>query len=68
MLDFFAGSGSTGHAVMEMNAQDGGERRFILAEKEEHFESVLVPRLENCRRATARSQDMEIIRLNGEHP
>ena len=30
VLDFFAGSGTTGHAVMSMNAADGGSRRFIL--------------------------------------
>ncbi len=32
VLDFFAGSGSTGHAVMLRNAEDGGRRRFILAQ------------------------------------
>lgn len=30
VLDFFAGSGTTGHAVLEMNKEDGGNRRFIL--------------------------------------
>jgi adenine-specific DNA-methyltransferase len=30
VLDFFAGSGSTGHAVLDMNSRDGGERKFIL--------------------------------------
>lgn len=30
ILDFFAGSGSTGHAVMKMNEIDGGKRKFIL--------------------------------------
>jgi adenine-specific DNA-methyltransferase len=30
VLDFFAGSGTTGHAVMAQNALDGGNRRFIL--------------------------------------
>ena len=30
VLDFFAGSGTTGHAVMELNAEDGGDRRFVL--------------------------------------
>ncbi len=30
VLDFFAGSGSTAHAVMKLNAEDGGNRRFIL--------------------------------------
>ena len=32
ILDSFAGSGSTGHAVMKQNAEDGGKRRFILVE------------------------------------
>jgi adenine-specific DNA-methyltransferase len=32
ILDFFAGSGSTGHAVMSQNAIDGGSRRFILVQ------------------------------------
>jgi adenine-specific DNA-methyltransferase len=35
VLDFFAGSGSTGHAVMELNAADGGHRRYILVQLEE---------------------------------
>jgi DNA modification methylase len=32
VLDSFAGSGTTGHAVLKLNASDGGHRRFILAE------------------------------------
>ncbi|MGO8996160.1 MAG: site-specific DNA-methyltransferase [Polyangiaceae bacterium] len=35
VLDFFAGSGTTGHAVMEANAADGGKRRFVLVQKPE---------------------------------
>ncbi len=35
VLDFFAGSGSTGHAVMDLNAADGGRRRYILVQLEE---------------------------------
>lgn len=35
MLDFFAGSGTTGHAVLALNAQDGGQRRFILCSSTE---------------------------------
>ena len=34
-LDFFAGSGSTAHAVARLNAEDGGERRFILVSSTE---------------------------------
>lgn len=35
VLDFFAGSGTTGHAVMKLNAEDGGTRRFILCTNNE---------------------------------
>ncbi|MDR1941335.1 MAG: site-specific DNA-methyltransferase [Endomicrobium sp.] len=35
ILDFFAGSGTTGHAVMELNAEDGGNRKFILCQIDE---------------------------------
>jgi adenine-specific DNA-methyltransferase len=35
VLDFFAGSGTTGHAVMRANAEDGGNRRFVLVQKSE---------------------------------
>ncbi len=35
-LDFFAGSGTTGHAVMNLNAKDGGNRRFILCTNNEN--------------------------------
>lgn len=33
-MDSFAGSGTTGHAVLQLNKQDGGNRRFILVEME----------------------------------
>ncbi|MBQ6329847.1 MAG: site-specific DNA-methyltransferase [Kiritimatiellae bacterium] len=36
VLDFFAGSGTTGHAVMKLNAEDGGRRRFILVTNNEN--------------------------------
>jgi adenine-specific DNA-methyltransferase len=35
VLDFFAGSGTTGHAVAKLNAEDGGTRRFILVSNTE---------------------------------
>ena len=35
VLDFFAGSGTTGHAVMKLNDEDGGNRRFILCTNNE---------------------------------
>ncbi len=47
ILDFFAGSGSTGHAVMEMNRNDGGNRKFILATNNQNniAEDVTIERL-----------------------
>lgn len=38
VLDFFAGSGTTGHAVMQLNKDDGGNRRFILVQLPEPIE------------------------------
>lgn len=35
IVDFFAGSGTTGHAVMQMNGKDGGTRRFLLVQLDE---------------------------------
>ncbi len=39
ILDFFAGSGTTGDAVMQLNAQDGGNRKFILAQLPEPIDA-----------------------------
>lgn len=36
VLDFFAGSGTTGHAVMQLNQDDGGNRKFILCNNNEN--------------------------------
>jgi len=45
VLDFFAGSGTTGHAVMNLNKADGGSRRFILCEQMDYAETVTKKRL-----------------------
>lgn len=45
VLDFFAGSGTTGHAVLNLNAEKGGARKFILVETNLYFDTVTVPRL-----------------------
>ncbi len=46
IMDSFAGSATTGHAVLEMNKQDGGKRRFILVEMEKEIaEDVSAKRL-----------------------
>ena len=40
ILDFFAGSGTTAHAVMELNAEDNGNRRFILVQLPEEIKEA----------------------------
>lgn len=44
-LDFFAGSGTTGHAVIEMNRLDGGNRKFLLIEANQYIDRVTIPRI-----------------------
>ncbi len=44
-LDFFAGSGTTAHAVMNLNREDGGKRKYILVEMGEHFHTDILPRI-----------------------
>ena len=46
VLDSFAGSGTTGHATIELNREDEGQRRYILVEMGEYFDTVLKPRIQ----------------------
>ena len=45
VLDFFAGSGTTGHAVINLNHEDGGHRRFILCEQMNYADTVTTVRI-----------------------
>lgn len=45
ICDMFAGSGTTGHAVINLNREDAGQRKFILIEQADYFDTVLLPRL-----------------------
>ena len=45
IVDYFAGSGTTGHAVINLNRKDNGKRRYVLVEMAEHFDTVLLPRM-----------------------
>ena len=45
VLDYFGGSGTTGHAVINLNRDDGGKRHFILIEVGKHMKTALLPRL-----------------------
>ena len=46
VLDFFAGSGTTAHAVINLNREDGGNRKYILVEMGQYFDTVLKPRIQ----------------------
>jgi len=45
ILDYFAGSGTTGHAIIDFNRSDDGNRKYILVEMGHHFDTVLKPRI-----------------------
>ncbi len=45
ILDYFGGSGTTGHAVINMNRFDEGSRKYILMEMGEYFYTILKPRV-----------------------
>ncbi|MBS4025232.1 MAG: site-specific DNA-methyltransferase [Clostridia bacterium] len=45
VLDFFAGSGTTGHAVINLNREDEGNRKYILVEMGNYFNTVTKPRI-----------------------
>lgn len=72
ILDFFAGSGTTGHAVLELNKQDGGNRQFILVtnngdEKSEHkiAENITYERLKRVMRGYTNKKGEKVEGLGG---
>jgi adenine-specific DNA-methyltransferase len=47
-IDFFGGSGTTAHAVINLNREDKGSRKYVLIEMGDYFESVLKPRIQKA--------------------
>ena len=62
ILDFMAGSGTTGHAVLELNKEDGGNRRFILCTNNENniCTDVCYPRIEKIIKGYKNSKNEKI--------
>jgi adenine-specific DNA-methyltransferase len=50
ILDSFAGSGTTAHAVLNLNKQDGGNRKFILVEMEDYANTITAERVKRVAR------------------
>lgn len=48
MMDFFAGSGTTGEAILRHNAETGGDAKMILVEMGDHFDDTLMPRIQRA--------------------
>jgi adenine-specific DNA-methyltransferase len=48
VLDYFAGSGTTAHAVINLNREDSGTRKYILVEMGEYFDTVTKPRIQKA--------------------
>ena len=66
VLDSFAGSGTTGHAVLKLNAADGGKRRFILAEmKASIAERITAERLRRATLGYERTKGEQVPGLGG---
>jgi adenine-specific DNA-methyltransferase len=63
-LDYFAGSGTTAHAVVNLNRQDGGSRKFVLIEQGDYFSTVLKPRIQKVVYSTNWKDGKPITRLD----
>ena len=66
ILDSFAGSGTTGHAVLKQNAEDGGHRRFILVEMDEQIaSSVTAERVRRVANGYTNAKGQAVAGLGG---
>lgn len=67
ILDFFAGSGTTGHAVLELNKDDGGNRKFILCTNNENkiAEEVTYERIKRVMKGYKNKKGEKVEGLGG---
>lgn len=57
ILDSFAGSGTTAHAVLALNKEDGGNRRFVLVECEDYVDSITAERVRRVVKGVPKAKD-----------
>ena len=60
VLDSFAGSGTTAHAVLAQNKEDGGSRRFILIECEDYADTITAERVRNVIQGVPNAKDQQL--------
>ena len=60
VLDSFAGSGTTAHAVLALNQEDGGDRRFVLIECEDYADSVTAERVRRVIKGVPSARDANL--------
>jgi len=77
IVDFFAGSGTTGHAVLELNKQDDGNRKFILCTNDEELDhnsdskkhkictGICYPRIEKAIKGYKNQKKEKVVGLGG---
>lgn len=65
VLDYFGGSGTTGHAVIALNRRDGGHRRYVLTEMGHHIDTALLPRLKKNVYSPVWANGKPLDRANG---
>lgn len=66
VMDSFAGSGTTAHAVLKQNAEDGGNRRFILVEIENHIApKVTAERVRRVAEGYTNAKGQDVVGLGG---
>ena len=60
ILDSFAGSGTTAHAVLALNKEDGGNRRFVLVECEDYVDSITAERVRRVIQGVPSSKNADL--------
>ena len=60
VLDSFAGSGTTAHAVMALNKEDGGSRRFVLVECEDYVDTLTAERVRRAAKGVPKAKDKRL--------
>jgi adenine-specific DNA-methyltransferase len=60
VLDSFAGSGTTAHAVLDLNKEDGGNRKFILVECEDYADKITAERVKRVIKGVKNAKDEKL--------